>query len=180
VKHHCLLISYVQLLCFFIHSLDKRISRAALDRFLIFKFSNSSYKAIDDFSPSHYSKLPLNHSDRFVIFQVQLFLNLGLALALFNIVEPLACRRLYLHHLIFGVVSKLNFSSDDHRVYEFSESPPAEKTLNHLRALIFLCLGNYPAASFCHRCLWLCGDNRFFCKFPRCLVESHCFEQVLP
>lgn len=122
----------------------------------------------------------MNHPDSLVMLQVQLFLNLSLALALVDIVEPLAYRSFNLHHLVFRVVSKLNFPSDDHRVYEFSESSSAEKTLDHFCGFIFLCLGDYPAASFSHRCFWLLGHDRFFCKFPCCLVESHRFCQVLP
>lgn len=111
---------------------------------------------------------------------MQLFLNLSLVLLLFDVDEPLSCRCLDLHHIIFRVVPKLNFPADDHCVHEFSEPSSAEKTLDHLSTTVFLCLSDDLITSFGHRVFGLLGHDRFFGKFPGCLVQSHCFEQILP
>jgi len=118
----------------------------------------------------------LNHSDGFVTLHVQLFLNLSLALFLIDLVEPLACRCLDLHHHILGVVSKLDFSADYHSVHKFSEPSSAEKTLDHLSTTVLLRLSNYTTiARFRHRVDGLLGHDRFFSIFLGCLVDFHSF-----
>lgn len=129
-------------------------------------------------SHSHNPKLPLNHADCFVTLEVQPLLNLGFTLLLVDVIQLLACWILNLRHLVFRVVSKLNFPADNHSVNEFSESSSTEETLDHFRTPILLRLSDYSISACRHRSFWIWNNIRLFDIFPLGLVDSHGFHQI--
>lgn len=167
-----------QLFGFLVYSFNECLSKAALDRLLVFEFSDSFDVAMHNSSHSHNPKLPLNHADCFVTLEVQLLLDLSFTLLLVDFIQLLACLILNLRHLVFWVVSKLNFSADNHGVNEFSESSSAEETLDHFRTPILLRLSDYSISACRHRSFWIWNNIRLFSIFPLGLVDSHGFHQI--